>query len=89
MWSQMEEVGVDLRPDKSGIIFDRAGEDVISARLDDEMEISPLIENQIAHFMREGFSIVVFHGSKKLGYLLKNHTREYVFEVIRGRAKLH
>lgn len=85
----MEEVAEDLRPDKAGIIFDRAGDDVITARLDEEMGMSPLIENQIASFMREGFSVVVFHGARKLGYLQEEHDREYVYGVIRGRAELH
>jgi hypothetical protein len=89
MWSQMDNVSIDLRPDNLGIIFDRAGDDVISARLSEDMEISSLIENQIANFMQEGFSVVVFHGVKKLGYLQKHHNREYVYEVIRGRAELH
>ena len=85
----MEDVGLELRPDKSGIIFDRAGEDVITARLEEEREITPLIEGQISAFLREGFSVVVFHGIKKLGYLQDGHDREYVYQVIHGRAKLH
>lgn len=89
MWSQMEEVGIDLRPDKSGIIFDRAGDDVITARLAADREMTPFIENQVAFFMREGFSVVVFHKAKQLAYLQDKHDREYIYEVIRGRAKLH
>jgi hypothetical protein len=89
MWSQMDNVGESLRPDKSGIVFDRAGEDVITARLEKGLELSSLIENQIASFMQEGFSVVVFQGAQKLGYLQDHHSRDYVYKVIHGRAKLH
>lgn len=85
----MDNVGESLRPDKSGIIFDRAGEDVITARLEEGLELSPLIERQIGFFLEEGFSVVVFQGAQKLGYLQDHHSKEYVYEVIRGRAKLH
>jgi hypothetical protein len=89
MWSQMENVGEELRPDKSGIIFDRAGDDVITARIEEGMEFSELVLGQISSFMREGFSVVVFQGVKKLGYLQEDHSRDYVYGVIRDRAKLH
>lgn len=82
-------VGEELRPDKCGIVFDRAGDDVITARLEEGLELSRLILSQIESFYREGFSIVVFQGGKKMGFLQDEHDREYVYGVIRGRAKLH
>ena len=89
MWTQMEQVGEKLRPDKCGIIFDRIGDDVITGRLSEDRDMTPLIEGQLASFLREGFSIVVFHGEKHLAYLQDHHDREYVIGVIDDGSKLH
>ena len=89
MWSQMENVGEDLRPDRSGVIFNRAGDDVITARIDEDRETIPLVLGQIESFAREGFSVVVFQGKGFQGYLHPAHTREYVMGVVRDRSELH
>ena len=43
MWSQMSHAGIELRPDKSGIIFDKMSGDVITARLDVDAKIKDLV----------------------------------------------
>lgn len=89
MWTMMDRVSDDLRPDKCGIIFDRIAEDVITARLDEAREMTPLIEGQIKSFGAEGFSVVVFHDRKAQGYLNKGHSKEYVIGKVRGRANIY
>ena len=89
MWLQMDEVAEELRPDKLGVIFDRAGKDVISARIGEDDEMPELALRQIESFGREGFSVVVFKGNTYKGYLHPKHTKQYVMDTIRGRAYLH
>jgi len=89
MWTQMKVVGDELRPDKCGVIFDRIGEDVITGRLSESKDMTPFIEGQVASFMKEGFSVVVFHGAKHFAYLQDEHDKEHVTGVISDRSKLH
>ena len=87
MWTQMEHVAEELRPDRCGIIFDRIADDVISARIDGEM--TDLIMAQIQSFGREGFSVIVFNDKGYEGFLHSNHNQDYVMDVVRGRANIH
>jgi hypothetical protein len=89
MWSQMEHVADDLRPDRCGVIFDRSGDDVITGRINKDDDISPLVRAQVEAFMREGFSVVIFKGKQSLAYMQEEHSREYVTGVIDGRSELH
>jgi hypothetical protein len=89
MWTQMENVSEDLRPDRCGVIFDRAGDDVITGRLSEGREISELLKGQIETFMSEGFSVVLFSGAKKLSYMQEKHNKNYVIGVISDRSQLH
>lgn len=89
MWSQMEHVGIELRPDKCHIIFTRAGEDVICARLEKDHKLSKLVMNQIKTFNKEGFSVLVFRGRASKYFLIKEHTKDYVRKIVHGRSKLH
>lgn len=90
MWSQMPEkfARIELRPDKSGIIFDRQSDDVIAARLEENKKISQLLLKQIESFTKEGFSVIVFRGIENKIFLKDGHTEEYVKEIIDGRSKL-
>lgn len=89
MWTMMENAGEDLRPDKCGIIFDRAGDDVISARIEEEMKLNRLVVRQIESFNNEGFSVLIFRGQDSKCFLSGNHTEEYVRGIVDGRSKLH
>ena len=89
MWTQMEHVSIDLRPDKCGIIFDRVASDVITARLEEGKMINDLLMGQINHFINEGFSVLIFRGREMKHFLNQNHTKNYVMEVVSDSAKLH
>jgi len=89
MWSQMERVGTELRPDKCHIIFSRAGDDVISARIEKNHKLSKLVVNQIKVFNKEGFSVLVFRGQTSICFLTKGHTEDYARKIVDGRSKLY
>lgn len=86
MWSQMDNVGDKLRPDKCGILFDRQSEDVISARIKDDTNLSVLASNQIRAFNKQGFSVLVFRGKDSKCYPKEGHSEEHVRSVVYGRS---
>lgn len=89
MWVQMENAGEELRPDKSGIIFSRSSDDVISARLDEDRLLNSLTLGQIQAFNNEGFSVVVFRGKEQKFYLNNTHTKIDVVRAVHGRTIIH
>lgn len=89
MWHQMERAGEDLRPDRCGVIFDRASEDVIVARLEEGKKLNPLVMQQIKSFKSEGFSVLVFRETSSRAFTKEGHTLEHLLEAARGRAELH
>lgn len=86
MWSQMENVGEELRPDICGVIFDRISDDVITARLEEGKKLNNLTFNQVEHFNKEGFSVLVFRGRHMKFFLNEKHTEEYVMGIVRDRS---
>ena len=78
MWLQMENAGIELRPDKSHIIFDRISDKTICARQDFASLLSNKVINQIKRFNEEGFSVIVLYGNSKKVYLTKNQSLENV-----------
>jgi hypothetical protein len=94
MWSQMDYVGIELRPDNSHIIFDKASDRTICAAQDPDYELNDLVKSQIQAFLKEGFSVVIIKKDKKLIYVAEGHSfEEAKTDVLRraerGRAKLH
>lgn len=86
MWSQMECVGIELRPDKCHIIFNREGDDVICARIEKNHKFSKLVMNQIEAFNEEGFSVLVLRGQASRCFLTEGHTEDYVRKVVNDRS---
>lgn len=91
MWTQMPEqfARIEMRPDNSGIIFDRQDGMVISARVDTDWTMTGLIHGQINSFVNEGFSVIVFRGNEHKIFLTNGHTEEYVKEIVNGKSKLY
>ena len=89
MWSQMDTVGNELRPDKCGIIFDKISDEVITARLDDDRKIKDLVMGQINSFINEGFSVLIFRGREKKFFMNDKHTKEHVIEAVNDRSLIH
>ena len=86
MWSQMETVSDELRPDKCGIIFDRISDDVIAARIEADRKLNGLLTAQVDYFNNEGFSVVIFRGREKKIFLNDRHTETDVIEIIHDRT---
>ena len=86
MWSQMDTVSDELRPDRCGIIFDRISDDVIAARIEEGKKINDLLMAQIQNFKNEGFSVMIFRGRDKKLFLNDSHTESCVLEAIHDRA---
>ena len=86
LWSQMETVGDELRPDRCGIIFDRISDDVITARLEEGQKMNSLVVAQMGAFNREGFSVLVFRGGDRKFFLNDRHTESDVLGVVRDRT---
>jgi len=89
MWLQMPFVGVSMRPDKCGVVFEKFAENVVMGGTDGRVE--RIVEGQIKAFNNEGISVVlVNHSNKsKMDYLANGHTRKLVEDVINGCSKLH
>ena len=86
MWSQMETVSDELRPDKCGIIFDRISDDVIAARIEADRKLNGLLTAQVGYFNNEGFSVVIFRGREKKIFLNDRHTETDVIEILHDRT---
>ena len=86
MWSQMETVSDELRPDKCGIIFDRISDDVIAARIEADRKLNGLLTAQVGYFDNEGFSVVIFRGREKKIFLNGRHTETDVIEILHDRT---
>lgn len=91
MWSQMPDqfATLAMRPDNCGIIFDRQGDDVIAARMEEGKKLNDLLIGQINSFNKQGFSVLVFRGKDCKHFLIEGHTEQYVEELIRGRGELY
>lgn len=88
-WLQMETVGIELRPDKCGVIFEKWADDIILATT--RKGPTPLVVGQIKSFMRENISVVMLDQrlKKKTYYLAEGHTKEYVENKINGSSVVH
>lgn len=88
-WRQMENVGEELRPDKSHIIFDKLSDNTICARQDEDYEVSNIAIKQIYAFKREGFSVIVLIGNEKQVHLAAGHTMERVKEDLNDNSSIY
>jgi hypothetical protein len=89
MWLQMENPGIELRPDKSHIIFNKTSDKTICARQDPDYELSKLVMQQIKEFNKQGYSVAVLRVEMKYVYLANDHTLDQVKRDIHDRSKLH
>ena len=89
MWLQMENVGAELRPDKSHIIFDKTSDKTICARQDADYKLSKLVMQQIKEFNKQGYSVVILRDEMKYVFLTNGHTLGDVKRDIDDRSKLH
>lgn len=77
-WLQMNQVGIEMRPDKCGVLFEKFTDSIMMGATDGYM--AHLVNGQINSFNHEGISVVILDHSKKSKtyFLAKNHTKEFV-----------
>jgi hypothetical protein len=85
----MDSAGIEMRPDKCGVIFEKLSDNVIGGITDGR--IAPLVKGQIRAFNREMLSVLLLnHSSKSKKYFLAPlHTREFVDGEINDSTKLY
>ena len=88
MWLEMENAGIELRPDNSHIIFNKASDKTICGRQDTDYELNKRAEQQIKEFNRQGYSVAVLRDEMKYVYLTDEHTMDDVKKDIDNRSKL-
>jgi hypothetical protein len=92
-WVQMKKagikVGIEIRPDICGVVFEKYTDNVMMALTSGK--ILERVWGQIKFFNNEGISVVLFdHSNKsKTVYLSKGHTREFVEKEINDSRKLY
>jgi len=85
----MEYAGIEMRPDKCGVLFEKFTDHLIVGVSQGIM--SDLVNGQIEFFNREKISVVIishFNKSKK-NYLAEGHTKTFVENEINDNAELH
>ena len=82
-WLQMDNVGIEMRPDKCGVIFEKFADTVIMGVTDGY--VSYRVQGQIEAFKRENISVVMMdHSKRSKDYFFANgHTKEYVESKIK------
>lgn len=89
-WKQMEKVGIALRPDICGVMFEKWTDNVIFGVT--SKSLTDLVIGQIEAFNNENISVILFdHRDKtKTRFLAREHTREFVEKEIKnGTPKLY
>jgi hypothetical protein len=59
MYAQVDGVPVELRPDKSGMVFEKHSDNEILAIQDARFQKSKIAINQIQEFRRQGFLVII------------------------------
>lgn len=89
-WVQMKDANINLRPDRSKIIFDKVSDSVFCAVQHPDYKMKGRVKQQILSFLNNGFSVVVMHPEAKTKpemYLADGHTGKDVWQQIIEQAK--
>jgi len=93
-YHQMDNAGIELRPDKCGVIFEKLTEDIFIALSDDTDVLLNIVKRQIDSLTREGFSVALCKVNKiPIIYLCKGKKEEDIFLILKekyhDRSELH
>lgn len=58
-YHQMEKVGIELRPDKCGVIFEKITEDIFIALSVNSLHLKNIVRRQIDVLIKDGFSVAL------------------------------
>jgi hypothetical protein len=84
-YNQMKKVSPNMRPDNCGVIFERIADDVFIGTISsDEIKLSDDANGQIQAFLKDGFSMILFHQRIKKPFIYpgKNHTPQQVWDIL-------
>ena len=95
-YSQMDKAGVELKPSKCGVVFEKIADNLILASLDIPIDsASSIVRSQVEHFRREGISVMLqqFDPFKTHCIMADGATREEILGLLKEKyddsAKLH
>ena len=88
-WLQMEYAGIDMRPDRCGVVFEKLSDRVMGGITNGRM--TPLVKGQIRAFNKEMMSVMILDPNtrSKHYFLAPFHTIEFVEEQINDSRKLY
>ena len=87
MWKQMPNVDTLLRPDLSGIMFDKITDNIVCGTQTVNAPLSDIAKRQVTDFINQGFSVAVIEGTNKQIALAKDHTMNEVVAKIASRFR--
>ena len=87
---QVDKVNENLRPDKCGIVFEKATDDIFFGTISDVLVLNKYANAQINEFINQGYSLILKHLYLKDPLIIPNNgkTKTQVFEEAR-KAWLH
>ena len=59
MYAQVKDVPVELRPDKSKVIFEKISDEKILGTHDARFEVTEIAKSQISSFLNQGFEVTL------------------------------
>jgi hypothetical protein len=60
-YNLMKNISTDFRPDKCGVVFEKATDKIFYGTLDTDFVMSDIIDYQIKSFLEKGFSVALRH----------------------------
>jgi len=97
-YNQMENISVDLRPDKCHLIFEKLSENIFTGLLDIDNEINDIVKRQINSLLKQGFSVslsvfgekipMIFPREGKTGAEIFNEVKK-ILDKRNGSSNIH
>lgn len=92
-YSQAENAPINLRPDKCEVVFEKILDKVFIGTIDKNLkQLNKDANGQIASFLNQGFSVVLFHQNikKPFIYPCKGESEDQVWDIIiKKREKIN
>ncbi len=89
-YKQMKKASINLRPDKSRVIFEKIGEKIFIGTVDPKAtKLQEIVLRQVDSFLTEGFSVVLFNQKIKepLIYPTLGITQDEVWKIVQMEAQ--
>lgn len=84
-YSQMSNIPITLRPDKCGVIFEKATEDIFIGLTEKGFVVTDGLKGQIDAFLKQGFSVFLsIIGGVPLIFPTKENTGKAIFSDIKA-----